>query len=293
MESEFGKGTCMDTEQYKFSKIKTLKHIAIFFLLFLAGDLFSSLPFDLLFSVIRLPVRELYSILRMTGCLLFTYLLFWLYTTKILHFSMKDFGITFAIKKWGILAAVFLPAFVTAIFLLIGDTTINEFAFGKIVLILTASLLRALKAGILEEMLFRGYIMKLLENRWNKYVAVLLPSFLFSLSHIPSMETFSFTGVLLLVISGTLVGIMFSLVAYKENSISNSILLHTVWNFVMVTDILHITTLQGVYGMPIVSVTIPSDNILLTGGGFGVEASLVAMIGYALICGAISFFKKK
>lgn len=61
----------------------------------------------------------------------------------------------------------------------------------------------------------------------------------------------------------------------------------------MVTDILHITTLQGAYGMPIVSVTIPSDNILLTGGGFGVEASLVAMIGYALICGAISFFKKK
>lgn len=285
----------MNTEQHKFSKIGTLKHITIFFLLFFAGDLLSSLTFDLIFSVVKLPVRELYYIPRVAGCLLLTYLLFWLYTTKVLDLSMKDFRVTFAIKKWGIFFATFLPTIVIAIFLLIGNTVINMFTFSKILLIITVSLLMAFKAGILEEMLFRGYIMKLLENSWNKYIAILLPSFLFSLLHIPSMKTFSFISILLLVISGTLTGIMFSLVTYKGNSISNSILLHIIWNFVIVTDILHITTttLQDSYHMPIISITIPSDNILLTGGSFGIEASIIAIIGYALICSFIIFFKNE
>lgn len=283
----------MKNEQYEFSRAGTLKQIAIFFVLFLAGDFLSSVPFDLLFSVVQLPVRELYSILRMAGCLLFTWLLFWLYTTRVLRLSMSAFGITFAVKKWGVLLAVLLPAFVAGAFLLIGDTVINVSAFRKILLIAAACALMALKAGILEEMLFRGYIMKLIENRWNKYAAIMLPSFLFSLVHIPSMETFSIAGVLLLVISGTLAGVMFSLAAWKGNSISNSVLLHAVWNFVMVTDILHITAARGAYGMPIVSIIIPSEHILLTGAGFGVEASVIAMAGYALVCGVLLLLKKK
>lgn len=69
-----------------------------------------------------------------------------------------------------------------------------------------------------------------------------------------------------------------------RKSIANSIAMHAMWNFVMVTDILHITTEQGSYGNPIFSIIIPSASILLTGAGFGVEASLVAMVGYACIC---------
>ena len=206
---------------------------------------------------------------------------------------MSDFGIVPAIKKWGIIYALCLPAFVVACFILIGKVSINRFAYSEMILIVIYSLLTALKAGILEEMLFRGYIMKLLESKWNKYVAVLLPSFLFSLSHVPAMETISLWGVLLLILSGTLVGIMFSLIAYKGKSISNNILLHVVWNFILVTDILHITTIQDAYGTPIFSITIPADNILLTGAGFGVEASAVAIIGYLLICSLTLFLKKK
>ena len=133
--------------------------------------------------------------------------------------------------------------------------------------------------------------MKLLENRWNKFVAIFAPSFLFSLLHIPSMETFSVVGVMLLIVSGTLVGIMFSLVAYKGNSISNSAIIHTVWNLVMVTSILHITTEQGYYGNPIFSIIIPFDNVLLTGAGFGVEASIIAIVGYACICAVVLLSK--
>lgn len=282
----------LEKKPYAFSTSKTLIRIVIYFLLFLAGDLLSSLLFDLLFSVVKLPSRELYIIPRMLGCLLLTFLFFWLYTTKSLHLKMKDFGITFDIKKWGVILSVLLPTFVVIVFLMVGKAEVNAFALENVVLIVIASMITALKAGILEEMLFRGFIMKLLENRWNRYIAILIPSFIFSLVHIPSMETFTLGGVVLLVISGTLVGVMFSLVAYKGNSISNSAFMHAIWNFIMITSILHITTEQRAYGEPIFSIIIPSDNILLTGAGFGVEASFIAIIGYALVCGIVMFFKK-
>lgn len=279
-------------QQYRFLTSKTLLNVAVYFLLFLAGDLGSSILFDVLFSVVTFPGSEWYIILRMTGCLLVTMLFFWLYTTKHLHLRMADFGITFQVKPWGVILSVLLPVFVAATFLVIGAAERNTFAFGDMLLIVIASMMMALKAGILEEVLFRGFIMKLLENRWGKPLAILLPSVLFGLTHIPAMESFTIGGVVLLAVSGTLVGVMFSLAAYRGNSVSNSALMHSVWNFVMVTSILHITTAQGAYGKPFIQIVIPSDNILLTGAGFGAEASLVAIIGYLLVCVAVILLKK-
>ena len=255
---------------YKFSTPKTISVIIVYFLLFLAGDLLGSLIFDFLFSIIDLPVRELYPIIRMPDYLLLTLIFFWLYTTKVLHLKMEDFGISFSVKWWGVSLSVLLPAFVVTIFLIIGRAQVNVFSTGDIFLIGILSILIALKAGILEEILFRGFIMRLLESKWNKYIAVLVPSVLFSFAHLPSMETFTIGGVFLLIISGTLVGTMFSLASYAGNSIGNNILMHTVWNFAIVTDILHITTSEGAYGEPIFQLIIPSDSILLTGAGFGI-----------------------
>lgn len=189
--------------------------------------------------------------------------------------------------------SVLLPAFVVTIFLIIGRAQVNVFSTGDIFLIIISSILIALKAGILEEILFRGFIMRLLESKWNKYIAVLVPSVLFSFAHLPSMETFTIGGVFLLIISGTLVGTMFSLASYAGNSIGNNILMHTVWNFAIVTDILHITTSEGAYGEPIFQLIIPSDNILLTGAGFGIEASLIAIIGYTLACLTLAFIYRR
>jgi len=277
--------------QLNLSTQKTLKNIVLYFLLFLAGDFINSLVWDLFFSVVELPYRELYSVLRMSGQLFFTCLFFWIYTVKALHLKMRSFGISFDIKPWGVLFSVLLPAFVVLAFLLIGNGYVNPFAVSDAILIVISSILTALKAGIIEEMLFRGFIMKLLEKRWNKFVAIFAPSFLFSLLHIPSMETFSVVGIMLLIVSGTLVGVMFSLVAYKGNSISNSAIIHIVWNLVMVTGILHITTEQGYYGNPIFSIIIPSDQVLLTGAGFGVEASIIAIVGYMCICTIVLWSK--
>lgn len=276
-----------------FSTKKVILNVAIYLLLFLAGDLINSLIWDFIFSNVGPLPNEVYSIVRMSGQLLLTCLFFWLYTAKVLHLKMNFFRIDMNIKFWGFLLAVLLPVFVIIIFLLIGKAEIASFETSEVILIVISSILTALKAGITEEMLFRGFIMKLLESRWNRYVAVLAPSFLFSLLHIPSMETFSIIGVILLIIGGTFVGVMFSVVAYKGNSIANSAIIHTAWNFAMITGILHITTEQGYYGNPIFSIIIPADNVLLTGAGFGVEASIIAIIGYACICAVCLISKKK
>ena len=279
--------------ELQFSKGRIIGHIVAYVLLFLAGDLLNSLVFDLLFSIVELPIRGLYSVLRTLGCFVFAYLLFWLYTIKILHLKMENFRITLSIKKWAFLYAVILPLFVVICYFIIGDSTMTVLNTGEIIVAVIYSAIAALKAGVLEEMLFRGYILKLLELKWGKVVAVLLPSFLFSLMHIPSMDGFSVAGISLLVISGTLVGIMFSLITYMGNSISNSGLLHAVWNFVFVTDMIHITTAQGIYGEPIFSIIIPSDYVLVTGAGFGVEASIIAIIGYLFVCGAVILRRKR
>ena len=281
----------METQFPSFSTSKTLVNIAAYFLLFLAGDLANSIIFDRLFSLVKFQNASFYVILRMLGCTFVTAFLFWLYTNKALHLKMSDFKITWNIQGWGILLSTLLPAFVVIVFLAIGKAETHMPAPSESVFIVIASMITALKSGVLEEMLFRGFIMTLLERRWNQYAAILAPSLLFGLAHIPSMEYFTIAGVLLLVISGTLVGVMFSLAAYKGNSISNGALMHAVWNFVMVTDILHITTAEGAYGNPICSVIIPSDNIWLTEGGFGVEASLIAVTGYALVCAFLTFKK--
>lgn len=282
----------MDINSFHYSKAQTLKHCFVYLLLFFMGDLGSSILLDLLFSVFVPPVRALYTILRMMGCLIFTWGLLWLYTTKYLHLSMRDFQITRSIKKWGIFYAVLLPVFVLLSYLVIGEASMRDADMLEIFWILLASLSMAIKAGILEEMVFRGFIMKLLEHGWGKKIAIVLPSFLFSVLHLPSMNSFSMVGVGCLLVSGTLVGILFSLVAYKGKSIGNSALLHGVWNLVFITDILHITTVEGAYGAPLFSITIPSDKVLLTGGDFGMEASIIAILGYLLICGLVFYSQR-
>lgn len=282
----------MDTNTFQFTKAQTVKHCIVYLLLFFIGDLGSSILLDVLFSVFVPPVRAFYTILRMTGCLFFTWGLLWLYTTKYLHASMRDFQITCSIKKWGIFYAVLLPVVVLLPYLMIGEASMRDVNMQEIFWIVLASFCMAIKAGVLEEMVFRGFIMKLLEHGWGKKVAIVLPSFLFSVLHLPSMHSFSMIGVVCLLVSGTLVGILFSLIAYKGKSIGNSALLHGAWNLVFITDILHITTIEGAYGAPLFTITIPSSNLLLTGGEFGMEASMIAILGYLLICGCIFYSQK-
>lgn len=140
-----------------------------------------------------------------------------------------------------------------------------------------------ISAGITEEVLFRGYIMKLVENRWNKAIAALAPSVLFASGHL--FGGMGAADVLLVFVAGTAVGVMFSLIAYARETVGNSIVVHAVWNFLML----------GVFGISthagkgrILLCAYESDSLLLTGGRFGVESGLPAIVAYLLVIAAVA-----
>lgn len=274
----------MHGTSHPFSAGKPLACLGLYIFLFLAGDLLSSLVFDALFSVVSLPIRDLYGIIRAVGNLLLTGCLFWWCTVKVLHLRMQDFRIAPTCRHRTVWIAILLPASLLLFYALIGTVTVTPLPFAAALSAAAYSLATALKAGVLEEMLFRGYAMGLLERRWNLPIAIFLPSFLFSLAHIPSMNHVTPAGLFLLVVSGTFVGTMFSLLAYQGHSVGNSILVHTMWNFLLATDIVHITAADAVWGEPLLTILLPSHSVLLTGAGFGAEASLPAILAYAAVC---------
>lgn len=266
----------------KLSKPKTILHIIGVLGIMFIGDFISSLPFDIMFRFIKLPCEWMYGVLRVAACIGITYLLFNWYTKKFLHCNMQYFRSgKLKIKLIDFVFALILPSIVIMGFTFIGRLSYNSNLKGNTVVIIIRAVFRALKAGILEEIVFRGYIMRLIEVKWNKCIAIILPSFIFSLMHIPSMQQFSFIGLSLLICSGTLVGIMFSLITYKNNSIWGSALIHMVWNVLMISNVFSFG--QQVNDKAIFSVVYSFNTPLLTGSNFGVEASIIAIIGYTII----------
>ncbi len=285
----------MSLHNNNLSKLKTLMHIVVLLVIMFAGDFLSSLPFDIIFSYVELPFDWMYGLTRITACIIVTYLIFRFYTHKVLHSNMEDFRIgRLHVRLIDVLYALLLTTFVIGGFIILGKPFINHNLTNDVMSsIVIIALFKALKAGILEEILFRGYIMKLLEIRWNKYIAIILPSFIFSLAHIPSMEVFNLVSLLLLICSGTLAGIMFSLIAYRNNSIWGSVLIHTIWNFIMCGDILHIYFGKDISAKAIFSIILPTKNYLVTGAGFGIEASIIAIVGYTIISISLLLLIKK
>ena len=83
---------------------------------------------------------------------------------------------------------------------------------------------------------------------------------------------------LLLLVSGTLVGMMFGIATYRFNTIWASITLHFFWN---VFQVVYITTKETDYN--VFQYVLRFKNMVLTGGQFGFETSIVSTIGYIIV----------
>lgn len=188
--------------------------------------------------------------------------------------------------------ALILPVSVSVLLLCCpGELNINEVSTVEAINIILSALFHVgVGAGVAEEMVFRGLIMKTLEKRWGRPIAIIFPSVLFGLLHVlGGMNTLD---LLLLLIAGTSAGIMFALIVYESGSIWPSALVHGLWNIIMIGDILHIgaTHRRGA----IFSYKLTTASNLITGGAFGVEASVFAVMGYlVVICWTLHLLKKK
>lgn len=92
---------------------------------------------------------------------------------------------------------------------------------------------------------------------------------------------FSLFSCLQVIIAGTFVGIMFSLIALERHSIWNSAIVHAIWNVVILGGFLSIGTKIDEYSA--YTYVLKTNSFALTGGEFGIEASVIAMLGYVVV----------
>ena len=218
--------------------------------------------------------------------LLGTFLVLWIFMKYIdrekfinLGFQLKNRSIDFIVGT-----AVGLFTMVFGFILLIGIDEINysEFNFNPNDLLI--SVLLFLIVAVVEEALFRGYVLKNLMLSCNKYLALIISSALFSLMHgaNPNMSLFSFFG---LFCAGIILGITY---VYTKN-LWYPIGLHFGWNFFQT----HLGfNVSGKDFYSLIEFNYTTGN-LFNGGEFGFEGSVFSLVAQLLIfSGALYYYKR-
>lgn len=227
----------------------------------------------------------LYSLLTYLGI---KFVIARIFKLNLQEIGIKKFGFS---PKWCI-TAILLPLTVVAVFICMdGDwSVLPEDTYTKITTAVNGIVFYSISAGIVEEMIFRCAIMGIIRKNYNIKSAVIIPSVLFGLVHIIGNDL-DIISIIQLVIAGTMVGIMFSLVLLESSSFWNNALVHALWNMSTI-GILHIGTESSDFS--VYTYVLKSDNNIITGGDFGIEASVVAVIGYiAVNLTAFLFIRKK
>ncbi|MDD3404216.1 MAG: type II CAAX endopeptidase family protein [Hespellia sp.] len=216
-----------------------------------------------------------------------------LLSKKFLKISMVEMRIPrIQLKTIWLISAVLMPILVLLIAVLVGghwqtNTFDTETALATVT---SAVAFFGLATGIVEEIIFRGIIMRCLEKKFNIKVAIIIPSVLFGLLHIFGNEL-DFVSIIQLLIAGSIVGVLFSLIAYESNSIWNSAIVHGVWNMTIIGGILYIG--KSADSDSIFNFVLENKSFLFSGGDFGIEASVISVFVYLIfIAVAIVLLKK-
>lgn len=260
-----------------FSTRKALSAVFLGILIIVFAQGISSLAYDL-----PLPY-VVTAVIFGVAYIIISYNLIKLCCNKILHISLEECYINkFKIQIHWILCAILLPILVSIILLNTpGELVRNNNDTMHIVnTVVSAIFIVGLGAGVVEEMIFRGIIMKALEKRWGKVISIMVPSIIFGLIHAIGMNM-NIMDILLLFIAGTSVGIMFSLIVYESGSIWSSAIVHGFWNVIMIGNILDIDVVYNENA--IFSYKLLSKSFILTGGKFGVESSIISVLGYVTV----------
>ena len=188
------------------------------------------------FVIIKIP----YGICNIIAGIIYvglTYLILKMFISKIVKLPVSDFGMPkFEIKIRWILIAILLPCIIKGIYVLIfnGEYVSSNMNGNEMFNTLSAGVaFTGIAAGFVEEMVFRGVILNALKKRWNMKVAVIVPSMLFGIVHVLGQD-FSIGSCLLVIIAGTMVGVMFSMIAIESGSVWNSGIVHAIWNIVII-----------------------------------------------------------
>lgn len=236
-----------------------------------------------LLVLIKIPVG-ICNIIAGVLYLTIAFILIKVLTEKILKLDLIKLGMPkFSVRAEWILTAIILPVAVTSVYIIGFEGTFvsSNMTGNQIFDTLSAGIFfTGIAAGFVEEMVFRGVILNLLKERWNTVAAVLVPSIAFGCLHVLGMD-FTIESSLLVIAAGSLVGIMFSLIALRSGSVWNSAIVHAIWNIVIIGGDLTIADKVDEYS--VMTYVLSSKSFAVTGGEFGIESSLVALVGYSVV----------
>ncbi|MEP7106402.1 MAG: CPBP family intramembrane glutamic endopeptidase [Ferruginibacter sp.] len=216
------------------------------------------------------------------GIALFSYVLLFRFYEKrqIKELSWTTFGKNALI---GFFAGLALQSLVILVIYLAGGYSIihsNPVSF------LLPAFVASLTAGFVVELLIRGIIFRLTEEKFGTLIALIISALLFALSHAANKET-SFLSVLSTTIQA---GILLSAVYVFSRNLWISIFLHFAWDFAE----------PGIYGGINPGINIEKSLLtskitgseLLTGGQFGPGNSIQALM-FCLIAGLLLLWLAK
>ena len=161
----------------------------------------------------------------------------------------------------------------TVFFIIFGLKAIDVYYVGNIsILLLIKIFIIFIFQALLEEILFRGYLMPFFSKIIGIKFTITLLSFLFTCIHLfnPNLDVIGLANVFL-------AGVTFSLIYYYTGNLWLVGAMHTLWNFIL--GFIVGSQISGIITYNSVFFSIPVENKdLISGGVFGFEASIVTTI---------------
>ena len=161
----------------------------------------------------------------------------------------------------------------TVFFIIFGLKAIDVYYVGNIsILLLIKVFIIFIFQALLEEILFRGYLMPFFSKVIGIKFTITLLSFLFTCIHLfnPNLDIIGLANVFS-------AGVTFSLIYYYTGNLWLVGAMHTLWNFIL--GFIVGSQISGIITYNSVFFSIPVENKdLISGGVFGFEASIVTTI---------------
>ncbi|MGX7107310.1 CPBP family intramembrane glutamic endopeptidase [Hutsoniella sourekii] len=133
-----------------------------------------------------------------------------------------------------------------------------------------------------EELVFRGIGLDLFSASLDKWLGILLPATLFSTMHLIN-KPLDNQSMILLLVSGFLVSVMFSLIAYVEESVWASSLCHILLNGIPSVIYFVNPSVETELSYAPIYYLMRSNNPYLTGGEYSLLTSGTAIILYLIV----------
>lgn len=129
-----------------------------------------------------------------------------------------------------------------------------------------------LAVAVGEEIICRGIIFRLIDQRWNTWAALIFSALFFGFGHISNDNATCWSSIAIAIEAGLLLG-----AAYKwSGTLWVPIGIHWAWNYVQ-GNVFGLAVSGGDTGDAILATTVNGPDII-TGGAFGPEASIIAVI---------------